>query len=238
MLVHDLRAPLTVIKGYVQLLERGDPLTETQQRSVGFIASSCERMLQLIGEILDVAKLEAGRLTLELQPSDVAVLAREVVERLQPPAAEVGLTLALVAPAAVEPIQVDPGRIEQVLMNLVSNALKFTPRGGTVEVAVCDTPEHVELSVTDSGPGIAAEELPLLFEKFSQTASAASATTPGTGLGLVICRRLVEAHGGRIEVMSQRGQGARFSFRLPRTVGATPSASTEAMPLARSSDRS
>jgi signal transduction histidine kinase len=113
-------------------------------------------------------------------------------------------------------VYADAGRLDQVLMNLLGNALKFTRRGGRVTVEVVTRGDEVELSVADSGPGIAPSELPLLFERFSQTSAARATATPGSGLGLLICRHLVEAHGGRIWAESELGKGSRFVVRLAR----------------------
>src|SRR5207302_1860053 len=156
MLVHDLRSPLTVITAYLDMLHQPavGPLSEAQQRYLGKMSQAVTRMLRLIGEILDLSKLEAGKLSVSPEPMDLA---------------------------------------------------------GTV----AETGDEVEVAVHDSGPGIPLEEQALLFEKFSQTSSGKS-VQGGSGLGLVICRHLVEAHGGRIWVESEPGRGTRFAFRLPR----------------------
>lgn len=219
MLVHDLRAPLTVIKGYLDLLDlgAGGTLAEKHERYLRKMQESCERMLRLIGEILDVSKLEAGKLTLRLQPLDLSALIAEARERLDPLARQKGIALEVRDADRRQPVVADPDRLDQVLMNLLGNALKFTPQGGTIALEVVDLGDEVEVAVRDSGPGIAPEELPLLFQPFSQTATGRSAGSAGTGLGLVVSRHLVEAHGGRIWAESEPGHGARFVFRLPRT---------------------
>ncbi|MGH7326192.1 MAG: hybrid sensor histidine kinase/response regulator, partial [Candidatus Rokuibacteriota bacterium] len=221
MLVHDLRAPVAVIKGYVDLLELGSAgeLNDKQRRYLASMRGGCVRMIGLIGEILDVSKLEAGKLAIERRALDLAPFVAEIAERFAPATSQRSIRLDVRIPERLAPVAADGGRIEQVLMNLLSNALKFTPEGGKIIVEVADRGDQVEIAITDTGPGIPAEEQPLLFEKFSQTSSAKSAAGPGTGLGLVICRHLVEAHGGRIWVESDAGQGARFVFRLPRAQG-------------------
>jgi len=217
MLVHDLRAPLAVIKGYVDLLEvrSAGPLSDKQARYLKATREASERMMRLIGDILDLSKLEAGKLSIERQPVDVAQFVAEMAERFQPLAAQRAIHLEVRVPNGLRPVPADARRIEQVLMNLLSNALKFTPKGGAITLDVVDRKDHVDIAVADTGPGIPQEELPLLFEKFGQTSSAKSAAGPGTGLGLVICRHLVEAHGGRIWVESEVGKGSRFVFSLP-----------------------
>jgi signal transduction histidine kinase len=217
MLVHDLRAPLTVIRGYLDLLTEGaEAPSLLQARYLGAMRDASDRMIRLIGDILDVSRLEAGRLTLTLAPVNLSALAGELVERLRPVADRRGVRLGLLAPERLERVDADAGRVEQVLMNLLGNALKFTGSGGHVDVILSDLEDAVEVAVDDTGPGIAPEELPLLFEKFRQTASGRGAAGPSSGLGLVICRHLVEAHGGRITVDSRPGEGSRFAFRIPR----------------------
>jgi len=217
MLVHDLRSPITVVSAYADLLGQGGagPVSDRQRQLLGKIQESCGRMVRLIGEILDLSKLEAGKLQLERHRFDVGGLAAEVVERFGPSAHNKGIDLAIRRSPEPSEIVADAGRVDQVLMNLLGNALKFTRRGGTVTVEVVARGTEVELSVTDSGPGIAPSELPLLFERFSQTSAARATATPGSGLGLLICRHLVEAHGGRIWAESELGQGSRFVVRLP-----------------------
>jgi signal transduction histidine kinase len=218
MLVHELRSPITVIKGSADLLGQGTSGvgSERQRHLLAKIQESCGRMAGLIGEILDLSKLEAGKLDLACRRFDLAALAAEIVDRFEPSAESKGIKLTLDTP--LEPCEIvgDPARLDQVLVNLVSNALKFTLRPGAVTVEVAAHGHEMELAVRDTGPGIAARELPLLFERFSQTASARASDTPGTGLGLLICRHLVEAHGGRIWAESELGQGSRFVVRLPR----------------------
>lgn len=222
MLVHDLRGPLTAIRGYLDLFEFGAPgsLVEKQQRYLHKMRVGCERMLGLIGEILDISKLEAGRLSLEPRAVDLAALVADVLDRLGPVARQKAIGLDARGAAGPVPLVADPGRLEQVLMNLVGNALKFTPDGGAVAVEIADLGGEVEVAVRDTGPGIAPEEMPLLFEPFVQT-KVGRAAKGGTGIGLVVSRHLVEAHGGRIWAESEPGRGARFAFRLPRRLPPT-----------------
>jgi signal transduction histidine kinase len=214
MLVHDLRSPLTLLHGYVQLFQiRSEGLSAQQRRYVASMREACNRMIGLITEILDIEKLEAGMLVLQRQPVEVAGLVAELVERLRPVAVQQSIELTFAVNGRPREVSADPVRLEQVVMNLLTNALKFTPAGGAVHVEVSGQPLGLEVSVSDTGPGITAEELPRLFEKYSQTST--GATKPGTGLGLVIARHLVDAHGGRIWVESAPGGGARFAFTLP-----------------------
>jgi len=215
MLVHDLRAPLTVIGGYTQLLKAalgdGDP---NVTRYVRRIQDSADRMLDLIRDILDVSKVEAGKLAIERQLLDVPQVVRDVVEAFQPAARRRELSLTAVGVDTPRPVHADAARLEQVMMNLLANALKFTPPGGKISVEVGGDGAGVTVAVRDTGPGIPKAERALLFQPFSQTSVGVKATTPGTGLGLVICRHLIEAHGGRIWA-EDTAHGCCFVFRLP-----------------------
>ena len=219
MLVHDLRAPLTVIKGYLELLQRplAEPTAEHQQRYLKSMEAAADRMLKLIGEILDLSKLEAGKLPLERRALDLAALASDVADSFRPLAWEKSITLEVAAPGGMAPVTADAGRLEQVLINLLHNALKFTPKNGRIRIEVREVDGDVEVAVADTGPGIPAGQMHLLFEKFGQTSAAKKVGGPSSGLGLVVCRHLIEAHGGRIWAESEEGAGARFVFRMPRT---------------------
>ena len=217
MLVHDLRAPLTVIQAYTELLAQTTegPAAEKQTRYLARMRESCAQMLRLTGEILKLSKLEAGRLAITPAPMDLAALVIDVADRFGPAALGKSITIETYGTEHRIPVLGDAARLDQVLMNLVGNALKFTPPEGRITVTLTETGGEVEVAVRDTGPGISAEELPLLFEQFRQAALGRSRLDAGTGLGLVICRHLVEAHGGRIWVESEQGRGTRFAFRLP-----------------------
>jgi signal transduction histidine kinase len=220
MLVHDLRSPVSVISAYVDILASGDdgPVSPEQRKDLESIGTSCSQMTALIGEMLDLSKLEAGKkLQLRLQSFDLGVLVTDVCRRFAGAAAQRQIRLTRMEPPGTCVMVGDARRLDRVLMNLLSNAMKFTPRGGRVEVALCTGPSEVEFSVSDSGPGIPLDELPLLFELFSQTSSSLTTASPGSGLGLAICRHLVEAHGGHVAVESSPGHGSRFIVKLPRT---------------------
>jgi len=216
MLVHDLRAPLTVIDGYTQLLRNrlGPQANATLLRYTSAIDVSAKRMLALIRQILDVSKFEVGKLTIERAPVDLHRLVADVVEAFEPAARQ--RRIALTAQGTEEPRTVlgDVARLEQVIMNLLTNALKFTPPDGTISVELGGDADAVTVAVRDSGPGVPPDERQFLFEPFSQAAAGRHASTPGTGLGLVICRRLVEAHQGRIW-LDDTEAGCRFVFSLP-----------------------
>jgi len=217
MLVHDLRTPLTVIQGYLDLLEAGTSANpESPPRYLRNMLACCAQMTGLVDEILDLYKRDAGKFMGEARPVDLAALMAGVVGRFAPAASRRGI--ALEVSGAERPLRVlgDAGRLDQVLMNLLGNALKFTPEGGTVTSAIRPLDGEIEVSVADSGPGIPPAEIPLLFERFGQAEEGRRSRAAGTGLGLMICRRVLEAHGGRIWVESEPGRGARFVFRLVR----------------------
>jgi heavy metal sensor kinase len=213
---HELRTPLAMLTSEADLaLSRERPPAEYRQ-ALASIRADAERMTQLVNELLLLSRAEAGQERLEREPLALGQLAADVVEAMQPLAETRGVRLAA---GQLEPLQVDgdQGRLTQLLVNLVDNGLKYTPSGGQVTVSVGLEAGQALLRVADSGPGIAAEHLPHLFERFYRVDRARSRAAGGTGLGLAICRWIAEAHGGQIEVASQPGAGATFSVRLPCT---------------------
>jgi PAS domain S-box-containing protein len=216
---HDLRNLLGPIQAGAALMQEGAPAGAPQHRHLERIQRSAAQMERLIQDLLDVARAEAGRLTLERRPLDPASLLAEVAEIHRPLAAQRRIRLAAAAGEDLPPVAGDPGRLLQVLGNLVGNACKFTPEGGAVTLgAEAAGAGEVRFSVADTGPGIPESDRPHLFEAFWQSARHASggaAGSGGTGLGLSITKRLVEAHGGRLWVESAAGTGSIFSFTLP-----------------------
>jgi signal transduction histidine kinase len=213
---HDLKNPLGSISLSVQLLRRLLPegeVGERMRKHTQTLERSVERMERLIRDLLDIASLQAGRLTLDLRRYAADDLVREGLALLEPLAIQKRIELRTRLPRERSWVQCDRDRFFQVLSNLVGNALKFTPEDGRVTVAVEPQGDFVRFSVRDTGPGISAEALPHLFEPFWQAKGAAR---QGTGLGLSISRALVEAHGGWLEVESEQGRGSTFSFTLPR----------------------
>ena len=176
------------------------------------IERSVNRMHRLLGDLLDIASIEAGHLSVEVQRCSVTALVSEAIELSGVPAAKKQLQLERVLPSKELQIECDRDRVLQVFGNLVGNAIKFTPSGGSIRVAVESRGEEALFSVADSGPGIAPEELAHVFDRFWQAKKTARL---GTGLGLTIAKALVEAHGGRIWVESTLGKGATFFFTMP-----------------------
>ncbi|OFW46925.1 MAG: hypothetical protein A3J29_09135 [Acidobacteria bacterium RIFCSPLOWO2_12_FULL_67_14b] len=214
---HELRTPLTSIRGSVQLvLDVPESVPDAEHRQLLQVAlNNCERLVRIINDILDVAKIESGNITLQRKPCQVAEIVRQSVQVVEGPARAVGVSLDVRLPASLKPVMVDPDRIVQALVNLLSNAVKFAPAGSTVSVSATGTDTMVMLSVADQGEGIAPANIGRLFGKFQQVDSSSSRKKGGTGLGLAITKALVEQHGGRITVDSELNKGTRFSFTLP-----------------------
>ena len=216
---HDLRAPLTVILGQAQLLERmlaKMGLRGREMRGAEAIVTSAQRMNAMIQDLVDRARLESGQLRLNRRPVDLRAYLLELKERLSG-AMDVD-RIRIEVPESLPPALADPDRLERILINLLSNSLKYSEPGTEIRVGVARRPGELVTTVTDHGPGIPPEELPQLFERYRR-ARAALETREGLGLGLYITKGLVEAHGGRIWAESRVGQGSSFSFTLPVAKG-------------------
>jgi signal transduction histidine kinase len=213
MVSHDLRNPLgTISMSATLLLRQLSEATDSSARlQAARIQRSVDQMIHLVDDLLDVARLETGTVDIELAPHDAVAVAREVVDPFLLAARSRSLELRLELPTGALPIACDRRRLLQVLSNLLGNALKFTPSGGVVVLRVAREQDEVVFSVTDTGPGIAAEQLPLVFERFWR---ADRHSQGGSGLGLFIASSLVAAHGGRIWADSTVGIGSVFSFAL------------------------
>jgi len=230
---HELRTPLSNIQGYLEALLDG--VVEPKREVIDSLHEEAMLLNRLVDDLQELALAEAGQLKLERRPVAPADLVNKATEAARAQAAAKGITLQVDLPVDLPLVEADPQRIEQVLGNLLSNALTHTPSGGEVVVAARRCPEpcpergtpsrrrvvegakesEVELSVSDTGEGILPEHLPYIFERFYRADKSRSRATGGTGLGLAIARQLVEAHGGRIEVESEVGQGTVFTFTLP-----------------------
>ena len=212
---HELRTPLNAVLGFSELLTdpRYGPLTERQARYVNHIHTSGQHLLRLINDILDLSKIEAGRLQLNIECVSVASAFAEVSESLSPLVEKSAHRLIQhVSPELL--VHADATRFRQMLMNLLGNAIKFTPKGGKIELAAQQHGDMVRVEVRDSGPGIPREERERIFEAFHRMRQSEKASE-GTGLGLAITRRLVELHGGELDVQSEPGSGSCFYFTLP-----------------------
>jgi signal transduction histidine kinase len=240
---HELRTPMNAIIGFSEvLLDPSFPVSEEERTQfLTDILTSGKHLLKLINEVLDLSKIEAGRMELQLAPADLAEVIEQVQSTTRPLASQKDIELAAQCDPTIRPFPMDAARIRQVLLNLVGNALKFTPDGGSVLVttrriiwsggrlAYASMPvngsdsrtdardgEYVEVAVSDTGPGIAAEDQERIFQEFQQAqASAGGAKPEGTGLGLTLAKKFIEMHGGRIWVESKVGKGSTFTFSLP-----------------------
>lgn len=214
VVAHDLRNPLSTIQmgGSLALEPMSDEPETVGRPQLEIIVRTAKKMNQLIQDLLDTTRLESGRLTLELVPSQAQALIDEAVEMLLPLASHSGITLHAGSITAEAAVQVDRFRIQQVLSNLIGNALKFTPSGGMVTVSAEQGAGHVCFRIADTGQGIAADQLPHVFGRFWQ---ARRTDRRGLGLGLAIARGIVEAHGGTIRVDSVSGAGSTFAFTIP-----------------------
>jgi signal transduction histidine kinase/uncharacterized protein (DUF302 family) len=223
---HELRTPLNAVLGFSEiLLDATMNLTSGERTEfLRNIHSSGQHLLGLINDILDLAKIEAGKMELHAEEMPVAEALQEVTSILEPMARQQGLQLTVVGLASGGVIQADRSKFKQVLYNLLSNAVKFTPPPGQITVTVKDSPEQLTVSVHDTGIGMKEEDLPKLFREFEQIDGSYTRRYQGTGLGLALCRRFVEMHGGRIWAESHFGKGSTFTFTIPRDARPGPAA--------------
>lgn len=213
---HELRTPLNAIIGFSDLLreERAGELNEKQNRYMTHIGQGGRHLLALISDILDLSKIEAGRLDLRIETFPASDAISEIMNAIRNSAAGNKLNLSSIVQPGLE-IAADRVRFKQILLNLLSNAVKFTPAGGTVTLEAHEEDSSCRIIATDTGIGIAPEDLESIFESFRQVGETTKGVREGTGLGLAITRRLVEAHGGHISVDSELGKGSRFVVKLP-----------------------
>jgi signal transduction histidine kinase len=211
---HELRTPLTSIRGYLELLLDDENLTDEQRRFIAVADRNSERLLEVVSDLLFLAQIEAGKIAIELGPVDLNDVVDECIESSSPVAAAKGIELRVHA-QALPNLRGDRARLGQMLDNLVSNALKFTPAGGKVDVRLSADADGVVLEVEDTGLGIPSEEQAQLFERFFRSSRASENAIPGTGLGLTITKAIVERHGGRIELESAENVGTTVRVHLP-----------------------
>jgi signal transduction histidine kinase len=211
---HELRTPLTSIRGYLELMLADGGLNDDQQRYLGIVDRNSERLLDLVSDLLFLAQIEAGKLAIESGTVDLKKVVDECIETSAPVADARGIQLES-RTVRLPKIKGDHARLHQVLDNLLSNALKFTPTGGSVEVRLSPGEGVAVLEVQDTGCGIPQEEQDQLFERFFRSSIAAENAIPGTGLGLTITKAIVERHGGRISIESADGSGTTVRIELP-----------------------
>jgi len=220
---HELRTPLNSIIGFTGIMLQGlaGPLNAEQTKQMGMVQGSARHLLALINDVLDISKIEAGQLEIHAEPFDLRASLEKVTALVKPMADKKGLALRVVLPPDVEPAVNDRMRVEQVLLNLLNNAVKFTERGTVTltletEPGMLRTPRSaLRISVTDTGIGIKPEDMEKIFQPFRQIDSGLTRQHDGTGLGLTICRHLANLMGGEISAKSTWGEGSVFTFVLP-----------------------
>jgi PAS domain S-box-containing protein len=215
-LSHELRTPLNAIVGYTRMLRSGVVSGDKQERAIATIDRNARVLTQMVEDVLDVSRIVSGKLRLERHPVDVATVTRHALDAVLPIADAKGVHVDLAVDAGPAVVSADPARLQQVIWNVISNAVKFTERGGRVDVRVSRRDGDAEVVVKDSGIGIAAEFLPFVFERFRQGDAGPTRAHGGLGLGLSIARHLIEMHGGTIAATSEgAGRGAMFRIALP-----------------------
>ncbi|MCW5877110.1 MAG: PAS domain-containing protein [Anaerolineales bacterium] len=211
---HELRTPLTSLKALTESLRAGaleEP--EMARRFLGHIETEVDALSELVSELLELARIESQQVPLQLQAADASAIVARSMERLRLQAERAGVSLGADLADRLPQVLADPSRLEQVLVNLIQNAIKFTPQGGSIRVSVAPKDGALEFAVADTGVGISLDDQPRIFERFYKTDPARNKV--GTGLGLAIAKHVVEAHGGRIGVESKEGAGSRFFFTIP-----------------------
>jgi PAS domain S-box-containing protein len=219
-LSHELRTPLNAIWGWTRILRTLHGDEQRTARGLEVIERNARAQLRLIEDLLDVSRIVAGKLRMDLQPTDLETIVAGVIDSAKPAAEAKEVAIIATSAEASSVVRADPGRLQQAIWNLVSNAVKFTPAGGRVTIGIVPGRGHIEVTVSDTGAGIDPAVLPLIFERFRQADSGTARTHSGLGLGLAISRSLVEAHGGTLTATSDGiGRGATFVIRLPVSAG-------------------
>jgi signal transduction histidine kinase len=212
-IAHELRTPLSHLRGYLEAMSDG--LLQPDQTAIATLSEETASLSRLVDDLQELSLADAGKLNLVFEPEDISKLINDSITAVQPKAAAKNISIAADLAPALPQIEMDSQRIKQVLYNLLENAAAHTGPEGRISVKARQEDSRVVISVADNGEGIPAEDLPFIFERFYRVDKSRTRATGGTGLGLTIARRLVEAHGGRIDVRSQPGQGSTFTFFLP-----------------------
>ena len=232
-LSHELRTPLNAILGWARMLQGGGLAQDARDKALSVIVRNATVQSQLIEDLLDVSRIVSGKLKLEARPVMPAPVVEAAVDTVRPAAEAKGVRLQQVLDPAAGPVLGDPERLQQVVWNLLSNAVKFTPRGGRVHASVRRISSHVEIVVSDTGPGIPAALLPVIFDRFRQADSSSRRAHGGLGIGLALVRHLVEMHGGTVEAYSPgRDQGSTFTVKLPLLIHVDAQRETRVHPRA------
>jgi signal transduction histidine kinase len=227
---HELRSPLTSVQGFAELLmlER-DSLTPKQVETVEIILDNCRHLVRLLNDLLDLARSDAGRLSIQAQPTELAPLIDDAVRTMRAQTESANQSLIQQVDPGLPLVDVEPGRIRQILVNLLTNAHEYSPERASIAVTARAEGDEVVIAVIDDGPGIPESQLEQIFERFTRGEAGLTQRVGGTGLGLAISKSLVELHGGTIEVESTVGRGSTFTFRLPAATasGVAPPARTK-----------
>ena len=215
---HELRTPLTAVMGYCDIFleKKIGELNEQQFKFMKAIQKNCKSLLAQVNNLLDLAKLEAGKLAISEKDFNFPRLVSEATVSVEPMASKKNISITASLDPAAQTVFGDPDRLEQILINLLDNAIKFTNYAGRISISSKDLGDRILISVEDSGIGIKQEDLGTIFEKFKQVESVLSKRYPGSGIGLAIVKSLVEAHGGNIQVESAPGKGSKFIFTIPK----------------------
>ncbi len=226
---HELRSPLTSVQGFAELLmlER-EKLTPKQADTVEIILDNCRHLVRLLNDLLDLARSDAGRLAIKPVPTDVEPLVEDAARTMRAQTEAAGQKLATEIESGLPRVGVEPDRIRQVLVNLLTNAHEYCPEGASIRVTAARIGAEVEIAVSDDGPGMAEEQLEHIFERFTRGDAGLTQRVGGTGLGLAISKSLVELHGGTIGVTSSPGAGSTFRIRLPALASPALLAATRA----------
>ncbi|MFQ5952917.1 MAG: sensor histidine kinase [Candidatus Omnitrophota bacterium] len=220
MVSHELKTPLTTIQGYITFLKDGKAgdLSEGQWRALKITEEQADYLNNLIGELVDLSRIESGEFSVKLEPTDLTRIAAKVINSLARPFAEKSIITENSLPEKLPLVLADPKRMSQVFTNLLENAVKFTPPGGKITVSACEKEEKVEFCISDTGIGIPGEEIGKIFDRFYQIDSMVERKYGGCGLGLTIIKNIIELHKeGRIWVESEPGRGSRFFFELGKS---------------------
>jgi signal transduction histidine kinase/ActR/RegA family two-component response regulator len=224
VLSHELRTPLNAVYGYARMLQAGQLDEDATARALDVIVRNANAQVQLIDELLDLARVISGKLRLDVRSVDLKAVVEGALDTVRPAAEAKGIRLQSVLDPGAGPISGDPDRLQQVVWNLLTNAVKFTPKGGRVQVQLQRVNSHIEIIVSDTGEGIAPDVLPFIFDRFRQADSSSTRPHAGLGLGLALAKQLVELHGGSVVAASPgAGLGATFIVTLPLSVAQLPS---------------
>ena len=219
LLSHELRTPINAVYGWARMLQAGQVDEQTRGRALDVIIRNANAQVQLIDDLLDVSRIIAGKIRLDVRPVDLPGVIEAALDAVRPAAGTKAIRLQAVLDPRAGPVTGDPDRLQQVVWNLLMNAVKFTPRGGRVQVHLQRVNSHIEIVVSDTGQGIAREMLPVIFDRFLQADSSSTRAHTGLGLGLALVRHLVELHGGAVTAQSAgEGKGATFTVKLPLTL--------------------